>query len=293
MAVLGERRRRLERQRHLGAGRDQDDVRSGRLPSGLPEHVGAALDAGSVGAATLAAVEHRHVLARQRRARPGPSARSSATFQAYVVSFASAGRITQRFGIARSAARCSTGWCVGPSSPSPTESCVQTQTTGRFMSADRRTRGSHVVAEDEERRAVRLHDAAVERDAVDDRAHARARGRRTGRCGRRSTCEKTPAPSNAVLVDSTRSAAPPTIVGAYALERLHHRGAGGARGQLRLLGRIEASAAPPPSRARGSPVQRLVPVLGRARGTRRARRRSAPATRPRAPGPSRRRLMCS
>ena len=34
------------------------------------------------------------------------------------VSLASQGRITSRFGIARSAASCSTGWCVGPSSPS-------------------------------------------------------------------------------------------------------------------------------------------------------------------------------
>ena len=34
---------------------------------------------------------------------------------------------------------CSTGWWVGPSSPRPTESCVHTQTTGRPISADRRT----------------------------------------------------------------------------------------------------------------------------------------------------------
>ena len=38
---------------------------------------------------------------------------------------ASAGRITVRFGIARSAARCSIGWWVGPSSPRPIESWVQ------------------------------------------------------------------------------------------------------------------------------------------------------------------------
>ena len=61
------------------------------------------------------------------------------TRQASVVSVASAGRSTTRPGIARSAARCSTGWCVGPSSPSATESCVQTHVTGRPVSAERRT----------------------------------------------------------------------------------------------------------------------------------------------------------
>ena len=71
----------------------------------------------------------------------GPSVRSSATFHAHAVSFASAGRTNQRFGIARSAAYVSTGWCVGPSSPSPTESCVHAQTTGRPISADSRTAG--------------------------------------------------------------------------------------------------------------------------------------------------------
>jgi transketolase len=38
---------------------------------------------------------------------------------------ASAGRTTRSPGMARSEARCSIGWCVGPSSPTPTESCVQ------------------------------------------------------------------------------------------------------------------------------------------------------------------------
>ena len=38
------------------------------------------------------------------------------------VSAGSAGRITSRFGIARNAATVSTGWCGGPSSPTPTES---------------------------------------------------------------------------------------------------------------------------------------------------------------------------
>ena len=50
----------------------------------------------------------------------------SASSQASAVSMVSAGRNTLRFGVARSIARCSIGWCVGPSSPSPIESCVST-----------------------------------------------------------------------------------------------------------------------------------------------------------------------
>ncbi|CAM3924848.1 hypothetical protein ISCU110981_19905 [Isoptericola cucumis] len=59
--------------------------------------------------------------------------------QAQAVSFASAGRTMSRFGMARSAARCSTGWWVGPSSPRPMESCVQTNVVGISMSAAMRT----------------------------------------------------------------------------------------------------------------------------------------------------------
>ena len=46
--------------------------------------------------------------------------------QAIVLSKRQPGRITVRFGIARSAARCASGWCVGPSSPRPIESWVKT-----------------------------------------------------------------------------------------------------------------------------------------------------------------------
>ena len=41
-----------------------------------------------------------------------------------LVSFASAGRSVSVLGIARKLSSASTGWCVGPSSPSPIESCV-------------------------------------------------------------------------------------------------------------------------------------------------------------------------
>jgi hypothetical protein len=49
--------------------------------------------------------------------------------------------MTVRLGMARRAARCSTGWWVGPSSPIQRESWVQTYTTGRCIIAARRTAG--------------------------------------------------------------------------------------------------------------------------------------------------------
>ena len=56
----------------------------------------------------------------------GPVLCLSANRHASAVSFASAGRMSVKFGIARSAVSCSIGWCVGPSSPRPMESCVNT-----------------------------------------------------------------------------------------------------------------------------------------------------------------------
>jgi len=49
------------------------------------------------------------------------------------------GRQTSRFGIRRNDGACSTAWCVGPSSPSPIESCVNTWMTPWFISAAMRT----------------------------------------------------------------------------------------------------------------------------------------------------------
>jgi hypothetical protein len=48
---------------------------------------------------------------------------------------ASQGRQTSSPGIRRRLAACSTGWCVGPSSPRPMLSCVNTCTTRCFISA--------------------------------------------------------------------------------------------------------------------------------------------------------------
>ena len=49
--------------------------------------------------------------------------------------------MTCRPGIARSVARCSTGWWVGPSSPTPTESWLNTKTTLARDSEASRTGG--------------------------------------------------------------------------------------------------------------------------------------------------------
>ena len=114
-----------------------------------------------------------------RRA-PGPSAgtgsarsvrrRRCGCASAAAVSLASAGRITRRPGMARIAASCSTGWCVGPSSPTPTESCDHTNAT--LYAAQRREpyRPAAVVGEDEERAAER--EQAAHRHAVHHRVHA-------------------------------------------------------------------------------------------------------------------------
>ncbi len=65
---------------------------------------------------------------------------SMANFHASRTSFASAGRSASMLGIARSAAAmCSTGWWVGPSSPTPMLSCVNTEIVPRCdMAASRR-----------------------------------------------------------------------------------------------------------------------------------------------------------
>ena len=56
----------------------------------------------------------------------GPLRRSRIVFHAQAISLASPGRTMSRPGMARSAVSCSIGWWVGPSSPSATESWVQT-----------------------------------------------------------------------------------------------------------------------------------------------------------------------
>ena len=74
--------------------------------------------------------------------------------------------------MARSAARCSTGWWVGPSSPSADR--VVRVDPGDLEAHEGRQahRAAHVVGELQEGRAVGAHDPAVAGHAVDRAAHA-------------------------------------------------------------------------------------------------------------------------
>ena len=56
--------------------------------------------------------------------------RASAISQHSAASTASAGRSVSMFGMARSEARYSTGWCVGPLRPMPMESWLNTNSAG-------------------------------------------------------------------------------------------------------------------------------------------------------------------
>jgi hypothetical protein len=58
-----------------------------------------------------------------------------AAAQATAVSTLSHGRQTSMCGIRRRLETCSIAWCVGPSSPSPIESCVKTKMLRARMSA--------------------------------------------------------------------------------------------------------------------------------------------------------------
>ncbi len=102
--------------------------------------VGVDQDVGAVGHRTLGrAVEHRDVLAGEHEG--GRAVVVDGEPPGVGVSLASAGRKTRRPGMARSDATCSTGWWVGPSSPTPTESWVHAKTTFASASAARRTAG--------------------------------------------------------------------------------------------------------------------------------------------------------
>src|SRR5271154_1681563 len=115
---------------------------------------------------------------RESASRIGPCVCVIATRQASTASFASPGRITVRWGIARREATCSTGSWGGASSPTPVQSCVKTKTNRSSINPALRSnhrrqpnRRARVVGEAEKARAV-WDEAAVQRDAVEDRAHA-------------------------------------------------------------------------------------------------------------------------
>ena len=126
---------RRQRQLHLGAGGEDRDVAPlvARRPAGRRR--------ARTGSRRCAPCAASAAPGGSAPAPTGPSAWRSASSQHSAVSTASAGRNTSMFGIARRLARCSTGWCVGPSSPSPIESWVATKITRWRISAASRSAG--------------------------------------------------------------------------------------------------------------------------------------------------------
>ena len=176
----------------------------------------------------------------------GPSRRAIATRHASTVSAASAGRRTTRLGMARSMARCSTGWWVGPSSPDADRvvgADVDHRQPHDGRQADRRL---HVVGEDQEG-APEGPEAAVRRDAVEDRRHAVLPHAPMELPARRRRAE-----GSALL---QRGAGAAAEVGRSA-DQVGHRGGDGLERQAGGLPGGERPA------ARGERRQRAIPPLG-------------------------------
>ena len=115
-----------------------------RISDGAPfgrvaQHVGAAAHA--FGAREAAAVERRQVLAASAPAAPAGRAFRSPPSTRPRSRWRRPGAAASGRGIARRLASCSTGWCVGPSSPSARLSWVKTWTTCSPISAARRIGG--------------------------------------------------------------------------------------------------------------------------------------------------------
>ena len=141
---------------------------------------------------------------------------ASASSHASAVSTVSAGRKTFRFGVARSIARCSTGWCVGPSSPSPIESCVKhIDDPHPHQRREPRSPRAHSPRS----RGTCRHRGSP-RHAPRSRSSpppSRARGCRSGCTARRGSRRRTtPSPLVSVLFDPVRSADPPSVSGTLA-----------------------------------------------------------------------------
>ena len=129
----------LARRRPRAGARSPSPIRiTPRLAArGLREDVGAARDV----ALRAGAVEHRQVLAAEHEAHRRPRGAPSPRARPRRSRWRRPGRRIARCGIARSDISVLDGWCVGPSSPRPIESCVQTKIVGRWLSAASRTDG--------------------------------------------------------------------------------------------------------------------------------------------------------
>ena len=123
--LLGEAGSRLDGELHLRAGADQHHV--GEAAVGVQQDMPAAVDVGRVGEPLLAAREDRHVLAGQGEA-GGPSGplEHGLPDGRHLVGVGRADDVEARDRAHQRSAGLSIGWWVGPSSPRPIESWVQT-----------------------------------------------------------------------------------------------------------------------------------------------------------------------
>ena len=152
--------------RHFRAGADQDHV--GLAAFGIGQHVGAALQ--PVTRRAPGAGQRRQVLAAEQQAnRPIAMGQGVAPGRGRLVGIAGPDDDQVRDGPQRRpGAR--PARCVGPSSPTPTLSCVQTKIVGQLHERGQACGRPHVIGENREGAAVR-EDAAVQRQAVEHRAH--------------------------------------------------------------------------------------------------------------------------
>ena len=138
-----------------------------RLPLGLAQDI-AALGGLVLGRAVCAGSAPPVAI---KASTEGVSVAWIAISQHSAVSTPSAGRSTSRFGMARNAARCSIGWCVGPSSPTPIDFVRHDVDDALLHQRGEADRRAAVIREHEERAAVR-DEAAVKGEAVHRGGHA-------------------------------------------------------------------------------------------------------------------------
>ena len=156
---------RIDGEAQLAARSDEDHLRF--AAGSIGEHIGAACDPG--GGGVFAPVQCRQRLARQHQhGRLVPELHDVAV-SFHRLRWRRPAAARQAPGWRASEASCSTGWCVGPSSPSPMASWREDEDRGQFHERRQADGGPRIVAEDEEGRAECPE--LRQRQAVDDRHH--------------------------------------------------------------------------------------------------------------------------
>ena len=188
---------------------------------------------------------------------------------------------------ARSVVSCSIGWCVGPSSPSPTESCVYTKTLRRRINADNRTALRAYSMKTRNVPRVR-NEAAVQRDAVRDRGHAELAHTEVDVVAGRRRRRSVRTPSNGCR--SSRSDRP-SRRSARAASGRSHRGRPARTCASRARSASPARCARRSSRESSQPFRQrhrasAATARARAPGVSRRTHRMSPATALRATGPA-------